>query len=271
MKSARGPLPKKIIFGGSTEAVGVFSGILGFFREEVRVVRDLGVVILDGVEVSFVIHAIESIFLAADVVDEEDAVEVVNFVKKGAGEKTFGLQTDFVAVFEKGFNFDLAGTTNLAVNFWDGETAFEIGFDFAFGADDFGVDEGGKMVIGFVVEVVADNDDALVDAELRGGHGGRKFVGVLFFPFEGFCDHVANDFLGFGGDFANFGGFSAETRVRSGDNIFHWYILYYSSDGGSRTMENCDCSVKGKRASTRDFREGDLRMSCQVKPRVPRS
>lgn len=252
-------------------AVGVFSGILGFFREEVRVVLNFGVVILDGVEVAFVVHAVESVFLAADVVDEEDAVEVVNFVKKGAGEKTFGLQTDFVAVFEKGFNFDLAGTTNFAVNFRHRETTFEIGFDFAFGADDLRIDESSKMVIGFVVEVVADNNNALVDAELRGGHGGRKFVGVLFFPFERFCDHVANDFLGFGGDFANFGGFSAETRVRSGDNVFHWYILYYSSDGGSRTMENCDCSVKGRRASTRDFREGDFKMSCQVKPRAPRS
>ncbi len=251
--------------------VGAFSGILGFFREEVSVALNFGVVILDGVEVAFVVHAVESVFLAADVVNEEDAVEVVDFVKKGAGEKTFGLQANFVAVLEKGFNFYLAGATDFAVDFWHRETAFEIGFDFAFGADDFGVDESGKMVIGFVIEVVADNDNALVDAELRGGHGGRKFVGVLFFPFEGFCDHVANDFLGFGGDFANFGGFSAETRVRSDDNVFHWYILYYSRDEGSRTMENCDCLVKGRRASTRDFREEDLRVSCQVKPRAPRS
>lgn len=35
--------------------------------------------------------------------------------------------------------------------------------------------------------------------------------------------------------------------------------------------EKPGCSEKGLRASIRAVREGDFRMSCQVKPRAPRS
>lgn len=141
--------------------------------EKVLVRGDFGVVIGDGNEVAFVVEAIESVFLAADVVDEKDAVEVVNFVEKSAGEETFGFEADFLAVFEESFDFSLARATDATINLRNRETAFVISLDFALSADDFGVDEGGEMMIFFVVEVVTNDNDTLVDAELRGGHGGR--------------------------------------------------------------------------------------------------
>ena len=188
--SARGPLPKKMTWwvGETVRGCLGWKGLaclgwtgLVFIGKEVGVRLDVAVVV-SGLEVAVLIHTEESLGLVFDVVDEEDAFEVVNFVEEGAGEVIFGSQADFGAVFEEGFDLDFLGAGNEAVEFGNGEAAFVVGLGFAVGFDDFGVDEGGEGVFGFVLEVVADDDNALVDAELGGGHGGRELVGVLFFP-----------------------------------------------------------------------------------------
>ena len=166
------------------------------------------------------VHAEEGLGLVFDVVDEENAFEVVNFVEQGAGEIIFGSQADFGAVFEEGFDLDLFGAGNEAVEFGDGEAAFVVGLGFAVGFDDFGVDEGGEGVFGFVFEVVADDNNALVDAELGGGHGGGELVGVLLFPLQGSGGHIGDDLVGFVGDFVDTAGFLAQAGVRSGDDGF---------------------------------------------------
>lgn len=61
VKSARGPLPKKMTSG------------LFIFAPESLVVFDFGIVV-DWVEVAFVVHTEEGVFDVFDVVDEEDAV-----------------------------------------------------------------------------------------------------------------------------------------------------------------------------------------------------
>ena len=181
--SARGPLPKKMTCWVSETVRGCWGWAgLVFIGKEVGVRLDVAVVV-GGLKVAVLIHAEESLGLVLDVVDEEDAFEVVNLVEQGAGEVIFGFQADFGAIFEEGFDLDLFGTGNEAVEFGDGEAAFVVGLGFAVGFDNFGVDEGGEGVLGFVLEVVADDDDALVDAELGGGHGGGELVGVLFLPF----------------------------------------------------------------------------------------
>lgn len=185
----------------------VFSGILVFLGEEVPIVGDFGVVILDWVEVAFVVHAVESVFLTANMIDEENAVEVIDFVEESAGEEAFGFEANFAAVFEQGFDFDFARATDAAINFRDREAAFKISFGLAFGADDLGVDEGGEVIVGFVFEIIADDNNALVNAELWRSHGGRKLIRMLLFPLEGASNHIANNFAGFVGDFANFGRF----------------------------------------------------------------
>lgn len=189
--------------------------------EKVLVGSNFGIVISDGNKVAFVIESVEGVFLVADVVDEEDTVEVVDFVEESASEEAFGLEADFVTIFEEGLHFNLMGAGDAAVDFGNRETAFVINFFFTFGTDDLGVDEGGEMLVFFVVEVVADDDNALVDAELRGGHSSREFVGVVFLPVEGAFNHIRNNRAGFVGDFTNFDGFGAETGVGSGNNWFH--------------------------------------------------
>ena len=166
------------------------------------------------------IHTEESLGLVLDVVDEENAFEVVDFVEQGAGEVIFGFQADFGAVFEEGFDLDFFGAGNEAIEFGDGETAFVVGLGFAVGLDDFGVDEGGEGVFGFILEVVADDNNALVDAELGGGHGGGELIRVLFFPFQGSGGHIGDDLVGFIGDFADTAGFLAQAGVRRGDDGF---------------------------------------------------
>ncbi len=118
---------------------------------------------------------------------------MVDFVEESAGEGIFGLDADGGAVFEEGFDFDFGGARNFAVNGGDGEATFVVDGGFAFGFDDFWVDEGGEGLVLFVVEVVADDDNAAVEAELGGGHGRREFIGVVFFPFERSLAHFGDD------------------------------------------------------------------------------
>ncbi len=56
-------------------------------REEIRVVFNLGFVIGDRDEVALRIEAVEGVGVVADVVDKEDAIEMVDFVQEGAGEE----------------------------------------------------------------------------------------------------------------------------------------------------------------------------------------
>ncbi len=105
-------------------------------------------------------------------------------------------------------------------------------FDFAFGADDFGVDQSGERLIVFVLKVVADDDDALIDAELRSGHGGGKFVRMLLFPLQGILNHIVDDSVGFVGDFADAGRFLAQAWVGGGNKFSHMIIIAYLTGNG---------------------------------------
>ncbi len=146
---------------------------------------------------------------------------MVDFVEEGAGEEISGFDADFLAVFEEGFDFGFAGAADETINLGDGQTAFGLSDDFAFGFDDLGVNEGGEGILGFVVEVVANDDDALINAHLRGGHGGREFVRMSLFPVERKFDHVGNNFMGFISDVMNLGGFGTQARIGRGDDFSH--------------------------------------------------
>ena len=169
-KSARGPFPKKMS-----------SGFLVIVAPEGFVVFYFFVVV-DWVEVSLVVHTEKGVFLVFYVVDKEDSVEVVDFVKEGASKRIFGLDSDRSSVFEESLYLDFCRARDKAVKRRDREATFVIGRWFAFGADNFGVDEGGEGVVFLVVEIVADDDDTLIVAELRSCHGRRKLVRVVFFP-----------------------------------------------------------------------------------------
>ena len=133
-------------------------------------------------------------------VNEEDAVEVVDFVLKSAGEAAGGLDADFGAVNELGLDSDFVGAGDKAIDEGDGEAAFVVLDSAAVGLDNLWVDEGGKSGVRLVFEVVTDNDDALINAHLGGGHGGREFVGVIFFPVEASLSHVGDNLAGLVGN-----------------------------------------------------------------------
>ena len=99
-----------------------------------------------------------------------------------ASKVTFSFDANLMSVFEKGFDFDFFGATNHAIDFGYREATFLLFNDFTFGFDDFGVDESSEGIIFLVVEIITDNDDALVDSHLGGGHSGRELVGVCLFP-----------------------------------------------------------------------------------------
>lgn len=144
---------------------------------------------------------------------------------ENASKFTVGLEADFGAVFEFGFDFDFGIAGDFAIDFWHREATFVIGDEFAVAFDDFWVDESGEIRVVFVFKIVANDDDAAIDAHLRGGHGGRKLVRVLFFPIERKFAHVGDDFLNFIINYANFGGFLAKSRIGSGDDFFHSVII----------------------------------------------
>ena len=105
-------------------------------------------------------------------------------MKKSARKGIFGFDADGGAVFEQGFDFDFVRTRNLAINGGNGETTLIVFGDFAFGFDDFRVDEGGESFVLFVVEIVTDDNDAAIKTKLRCGHGSGKFEWMRLFPFE---------------------------------------------------------------------------------------
>ena len=78
--------------------------------------------------------------IVANVVDENDAVAVVDFVLQDARQKAVGLDADFVAVDIGGFNADFAVAGNFAIKILDAEAAFVIVGDFAFLLDYFRID-----------------------------------------------------------------------------------------------------------------------------------
>lgn len=98
---------------------------------------------------------------------------MVDFVHEGASEIIVGFDADFTTILELGFDFDFAGTGDETIDFGDREAAFVLGDGATFGADDFGIDEGGKGIVLFVIKIVTYDNDALIDTHLGGGHGGR--------------------------------------------------------------------------------------------------
>src|SRR6266850_4948030 len=117
--------------------------------------------------------------------DEEDAVEVIDFVAEGASQEIFA--ADF-----KGFSFgvlrfysDKLGAQDVAAETWDGEAAFFFAL-FAFSVNDLWICEY-DFCFGIFSAGYIDHGQAQVQADLRGGesdalgsvHGGEHIFGQL--------------------------------------------------------------------------------------------
>ncbi len=63
------------------------------------------------------------------------------------------------------------------------------------------------MFVFFVIEIVANDNNAFINAELGGGHGGRKFKFVLLFPVSAIFAHGSDNVLDLFVDSADLGRF----------------------------------------------------------------
>ena len=149
-------------------------------------------------------------------VDEKNAVEVVDFMLDDTGEAVSGFDTDIGAIFKQGFDAGFGISWDEAIDVGDRETAFVVFGLLAFVFDDFWVDQGDEIGIFFVVHVFTDDDDTFVVAELRGSHGSGELKLVFFFPVFGSFAHFCNNVEDFGGDLADFGRFFAKFGVWRG-------------------------------------------------------
>src|SRR5882762_11113923 len=76
----------------------------------------------------------------AEMLDEEDAIEGIDFVAEGAGQEIFAADFEGFAFGVLRFYSDKLGAQDVAAETWNGEAAFFFTL-FAFGVDDFGIGE----------------------------------------------------------------------------------------------------------------------------------
>ncbi len=199
-------------------------------------------IVVERLELAFVVKAVEGIFLALDVVDKDDAIDVVYLVLDNARQEAFGLDADFVAIRVEGFDTDFAPAFDAAVAAFDAQAAFEIFDLLALVFDDFGVDERRELAGVFVLEAAADDDDTLQAVNLYCGQGSADFVRTAVFPVKAGACHVGDEGVDSIGDDVDFGGFLAQVRVWQRDDgfFFHCLLVYHISDekGIAGSLEN---------------------------------
>jgi hypothetical protein len=100
-------------------------------------------------------------------IDEKLAVEVIDFVTEGAGQKIPGLDPDRPAFKIESRHHDSFRAFDLLVDFRDGQAAF-LAQTMAFGLRDFGVDQDMEG-LGILADGEVDDDQAPADINLRCG------------------------------------------------------------------------------------------------------
>src|ERR1035437_5103552 len=98
--------------------------------------------------------------------DEQHAVEVVDFVLKGAREQLFAFHLKPLALLVLGADFYLEGAHHLLANVGEAEAAFFL-ILFVFAEGDFGIDEH-ELLRGILAGAEGDHGDALGHAHPRG-------------------------------------------------------------------------------------------------------
>src|SRR5262249_21647553 len=111
---------------------------------------------------------------AADAVDEEFPVQVVNFVLQSNGEEVFGLQYDLFFIGGPSFYLDLGSTLHFGSIINHAEATF-LPNNLALAGGDDGIDEFEQLLTWFFVVDIDDND-ALWDADLHCGQADARRV-----------------------------------------------------------------------------------------------
>ena len=97
--------------------------------------------------------------------DEQDAVQMVDLVLDAHGQQAIGIDGEGLAVEIQRRDGDGVGPLHLVVDAGDGQTAFLVGLQRVALSDDFGVDEHPQLVLLFGH---VDDDDTFVHVDLRG-------------------------------------------------------------------------------------------------------
>src|SRR3990167_2628042 len=125
-------------------------------------------------------------------VNENQAVVMVNFVLNDPGQKTFGPESYRLAVLIKSSEPNFAMARHFAINVFDTQAAFVISLDFTFFFDDLRVDKDTKGFILFVVEVVSDDNNLVRLVNLDGRQGYADFVRPVGLPIKRSRLHILN-------------------------------------------------------------------------------
>lgn len=110
-------------------------------------------------------------------VDEYDAVGMVDFVLEHACEESISFEAEFVAIDVHSFDANTAVAGDFAIIPADTKAAFIIGDELAFVFDDFGVDERNEFFVVFVLELRAHDNHAVESVDLDSCQCGADFVG----------------------------------------------------------------------------------------------
>lgn len=156
-------------------------------------------------------------------IDEHDAVRVVDFVLEHAGEEAIGFESDFVAINVEGFDADAVVAPDFAVKPVDAETPFVILVRATFAFDNFRVDKRDEFLDGFVVKVAAHDDDPLETVDLDSGKGCTDFVRPGILPVETRVGHVLDELACLIGHDVHTVGLLSEMRIWEGDDSFFFH------------------------------------------------
>lgn len=130
---------------------------------------------------------------------------MIDFVLEYSCEESTDLYSEGVAVYIERLDAHGFMSGDDTVNIRYAQTSFWFFRNLAFVFDDFGVDEGFEIFVGFIIWTISDHDDALHFTDLDSGQSDSDLAVALGFPVEGSSLHLFNnrlDLIGYDGNSA---------------------------------------------------------------------
>lgn len=150
-------------------------------------------VVVERSQLTFVVERVKCVGLILDVIDEHDAVDVIDLMLDDTSQKARSFKADFMAVGIEGADADFRMARNLAVNVRHAETPFVVVSDISLMLNDFRVNERHKFPVGLIVETAPDDDDPLESVDLDGRKGCADFMGTGIFPIKRGISHILDE------------------------------------------------------------------------------
>ncbi len=159
--------------------------------------------IFERLQFALVVEAEEGLGVIFDMVDEDNAITMVNFVLENARQEILGGHPELLAVDIQRFNLDLLVPWHLAVNARHAEAALEVLDDIAFALGDLWVNKYRKGMILFVVIIITNHNDFVEPIDLNGGQRYANFMIATLVPADSCGLHVFDNLLNLVGNNAD--------------------------------------------------------------------